>query len=136
MMLHAVDFSLVIDLSLKEDMPIVYVNHVFENATGYSAAEVVEVHRFTVDSVLEEARHQPFSAELDVSPLQVVGRNCRFLQAPPSKQRTPSAAAQAVRRALDGGRAKGVRLLNYMKDGTPVFNDLCAAGRPPVCYAA
>lgn len=57
--------------------------------------------------------------------MQVVGQNCRFLQAAPGKQRAPSAAAQAIRRALDGGRAKGVRLLNYMKDGTPVFNDLC-----------
>lgn len=59
--------------------------------------------------------------------LQVVGINCRFLQAAPGKQRAPSAAAQAIRHALDGGRAKGVRLLNYMKDGTPVFNDLCAS---------
>jgi hypothetical protein len=68
--------------------------------------------------------------------MQVVGRNCRFLQAPPSKQRTPSAAAQAVRRALDGGRAKGVRLLNYMKDGTPVFNDLCVSYCPSDCCTA
>lgn len=57
---------------------------------------------------------------------QVLHRNCRFLQAPPGKQRAPSAASAAIRRALDGGRAKGVRLLNYKKDGTPVFNDLCA----------
>lgn len=28
----------------QEDMPIVYVNHVFEKATGYSASEVSSPH--------------------------------------------------------------------------------------------
>lgn len=38
--------------------------------------------------------------------VQVVGRNCRFLQAPPGKQRVPTAAMAAIRSALQGGRAK------------------------------
>jgi PAS domain-containing protein len=50
--------SLMIDLGLQEDMPIVYVNHVFENATGYSAAEVLDMHKRTVNSMLELARRQ------------------------------------------------------------------------------
>ena len=114
-------------------------------------------------------------------PTQVVGQNCRFLQSPPGKQRVPTAASSAIRRALDSGRAnvslllgaaipdadsnhtelwalfmstsckvgfrislrrrhastvfhppppppppemQGVRLLNYCKDGTPIYNDL------------
>ena len=44
-------FSLMIDLDLQEDMPIVYVNHVFEIATGYSAAEVLDMHKRTVLSI-------------------------------------------------------------------------------------
>lgn len=37
---------------------------------------------------------------------QVLGRNCRFLQAPPGRERAPTAAAAAIRSALQGGRAK------------------------------
>jgi hypothetical protein len=37
-------------------MPIVYVNHVFENATGYSAAEVLDMHNRTFKAMLEAAR--------------------------------------------------------------------------------
>lgn len=30
----------------------------------------------------------------------------------------------ALRKAMDGGRSAAVRLLNYAKDGTPLWNQL------------
>lgn len=40
------------------------------------------------------------------------------------KTRIPSYASMALRKAMDGGRSAAVRLLNYAKDGTPLWNQL------------
>ncbi|KAK9844087.1 hypothetical protein WJX81_004254 [Elliptochloris bilobata] len=53
-----------------------------------------------------------------------LGRNLRFLQAPPGKARIPSYGSMALRRAMDAGHSAAVRLLNYAKDGTPLWNQL------------
>ena len=40
------------------------------------------------------------------------------------KTRIPSYGSMALRKAMDGGRSAAVRLLNYAKDGTPLWNQL------------
>lgn len=55
---------------------------------------------------------------------QVVGKNCRFLQAAPGARREPTPASTAIRTAMVQGRARGTRLLNFRKDGSPLWNDL------------
>lgn len=52
--------------------------------------------------------------------LELLGRNCRFLQGPD----TDTAAVAEVRAALAAGRTCDVELLNYRKDGTPFWNQL------------
>ena len=49
---------------------------------------------------------------------QVIGRNCRFLQAP----ETDAKAVEAVRRAIDSGRDATTVLLNQKADGTMFWN--------------
>ncbi|MDB5306593.1 MAG: domain S-box protein [Gemmataceae bacterium] len=51
---------------------------------------------------------------------EVIGRNCRFLQ---GKDTDPEAVA-LLRRAIDGGRACEVEILNFRKDGSPFWNQL------------
>jgi PAS domain S-box-containing protein len=51
---------------------------------------------------------------------EVLGRNCRFLQG----HDTDPAAVDEIRRSLREGRPCRVVLLNYRKDGTPIWNDL------------
>eukprot|EP00884_Botryococcus_braunii_P008687 jgi/Botrbrau1/1781/Bobra.0217s0036.1 len=55
---------------------------------------------------------------------EVLGKNCRFLQAPPGMPRTPSFASMSVRRALASGKSISTRILNYHKDGRAMWNDL------------
>lgn len=55
---------------------------------------------------------------------EVLGKNCRFLQAPPDKPRVPSFTSMSLRRKINKGMPMNVRLLNYHKDGTPMWNDL------------
>ena len=40
------------------------------------------------------------------------------------KARIPSYGSMALRKAMDAGRSAAVRLLNYAKDGTPLWNQL------------
>lgn len=55
---------------------------------------------------------------------KVLGRNCRFLQAKPGAKREPSPASTAIGSALAAGRARGTRILNFHKNGSPLWNDL------------
>jgi len=48
----------------------------------------------------------------------VVGRNCRFLQGPESREETVA----EMREAIDAGEPVSVELLNYRKDGEPFWN--------------
>uniref|UniRef100_A0A061S3C1 Pas pac sensor signal transduction histidine kinase n=1 Tax=Tetraselmis sp. GSL018 TaxID=582737 RepID=A0A061S3C1_9CHLO len=93
-LLDSAQGAFVVTDAQSPDNPIVYANKRFEEASGYSLAEVQ-------------------------------GRNCRFLQAPPGHPRAPAPAASALRRSVAEGQARSARLLNYRKDGTPVWNDLC-----------
>ena len=52
--------------------------------------------------------------------VEVIGRNCRFLQGP---ETDPNAVA-AIRAAIAAGEGITTRLLNYRKDGTPFWNEL------------
>ncbi len=52
---------------------------------------------------------------------EVLGRNCRFLQAPD----TDPAAVARIREAIAAGRDVTETLLNERKDGTPFWNELC-----------
>nr|AML77347.1 putative LOV domain-containing protein [Tetraselmis chuii] len=55
---------------------------------------------------------------------EVLGKNCRFLQAPPGKPRVPSFTSMSLKRKIQNGVPMNVRLLNYHKNGTPMWNDL------------
>lgn len=61
--------------------------------------------------------------------VEVLGRNCRFLQGPESDP----AVIEAIRSAIREKRECTVELRNYRKDGTPFWNRLSLA---PVCNAA
>lgn len=51
---------------------------------------------------------------------EIIGRNCRFLQANDRGQQ----AALVVRHAIEAGRTCTVALRNYRKDGSPFWNEL------------
>lgn len=53
---------------------------------------------------------------------EVLGRNCRFLQAPHGAARLPTSGSTAVRRALAAGTSRTVKLMNFRRDGTPMWN--------------
>ncbi|KAK9829562.1 hypothetical protein WJX72_006511 [[Myrmecia] bisecta] len=95
-LMYSSSCGLVITDATQPDMPIVYVNRVFELRTGYSSAEVL-------------------------------GKNCRFLQAPPGEDRVPSFASMSIRKAIESGKGKSVRILNHHKDGSSLWNDLAIA---------
>ena len=49
---------------------------------------------------------------------EILGRNCRFLQGPDTREEPVA----EMRTALDSGEPVTVELLNYRKDGTPFWN--------------
>jgi hypothetical protein len=55
--------------------------------------------------------------------LQVLGRNCRFLQGPGTDPR----AVEVIRKAVSKGTETSVLLLNYKADGTPFWNQFFIA---------
>jgi PAS domain S-box-containing protein len=55
--------------------------------------------------------------------IEVMGRNCRFLQGEHTDQETVS----QIRKSLNDGCDIGVTILNYKKDGTPFWNQLFIA---------
>ena len=57
------------------------------------------------------------------SEVEVLGRNCRFLQGAD----TDPGAVSKLREAVDGRHECSVELLNYRKDGTPFWNALSLA---------
>jgi len=61
-----------------------------------------------------------FTAITGYTAVEVVGRNCRFLQGPA----TDPAAVTRIRAAIAAGAALTIELLNYRKDGTPFWNEL------------
>lgn len=65
-----------------------------------------------------------FELRTGYSQEDVLGRNCRFLQAPPSQPRVPTFTSMSLKRSINEGSKRSVRLLNYRKDGTPMWNDL------------
>ncbi|GMH38007.1 hypothetical protein BSKO_05891 [Bryopsis sp. KO-2023] len=65
-----------------------------------------------------------FETQTGYSRSEVVGKNCRFMQAPLNTDRIPSLASKSIRKALEGGRSASVRILNYKKDGSPMWNEL------------
>eukprot|EP00270_Netrium_digitus_P005956 TRINITY_DN1803_c0_g1_i3.p1 TRINITY_DN1803_c0_g1~~TRINITY_DN1803_c0_g1_i3.p1 ORF type:complete len:952 (+),score=329.11 TRINITY_DN1803_c0_g1_i3:111-2966(+) len=52
------------------------------------------------------------------TPLEVIGKNCRFLQGPD----TDRAEVEKLKQAIMNGQSWCGRLLNYKKDGTPFWN--------------
>ncbi|NVN55272.1 EAL domain-containing protein [bacterium Scap17] len=62
------------------------------------------------------------------TPLEVLGRNCRFLQGPD----TDPEALAVIRRAIIERQSTETTLRNYHKDGTPFWNHLSLS---PVFYA-
>ena len=87
--LNAIPDSIAIADASDPEMPLVYVNHAFEQLTGYRREEVL-------------------------------GKNCRFLQASDTEQ----TALDVLRQALHEGKSSKTLLRNYRKDGTPFWNQL------------
>lgn len=65
-----------------------------------------------------------FESQTGFTQAEVIGKNCRFMQAPPNTDRIPSLASKSIRKALESGRSASVRILNYKKDGSPMWNEL------------
>ena len=65
-----------------------------------------------------------FELRTGYSQEEVLGKNCRFLQAPPSQPRVPTFASMSLKRSIKSGARKSLRILNYHKDGTEMWNDL------------
>nr|AML77843.1 putative LOV domain-containing protein [Picochlorum atomus] len=68
--------------------------------------------------------NRAFEAQTGYGAAECEGRNCRFLQSPFGSGRAPSFASGSIRKAVAAGTRRTVRILNYKKDGTPVWNDL------------
>jgi PAS domain S-box-containing protein len=61
-----------------------------------------------------------FELHTGYSKSEVLGRNCRFLQGPG----TDPAAVAAIRDAISQMKPLEIEILNYRKDGTPIWNEL------------
>ncbi|CAD6256792.1 unnamed protein product [Miscanthus lutarioriparius] len=90
--------AIVVADAVEVDFPVIYVNAAFEAATGYRAHEVL-------------------------------GRNCRFLQFrdPRAQRRHPLVdpmVVSEIRRCLNEGIEFQGELLNFRKDGAPLYNRL------------
>lgn len=73
---------------------------------------------------------EPFTALTGYSKHEVLGRNCRFLQAPPDATTSPrkstadKAALREIRHAVSHNRECQVEITNYRKDGSRFLNYL------------
>nr|AML78764.1 putative LOV domain-containing protein [Welwitschia mirabilis] len=97
-LLHSTPCGFVVTDALEPDQPIIYVNTVFENVTGYKADEML-------------GRNCRF--------LQYRG--------PFAQRRHPlvdSAVVSEIRRCIEDGIEFQGELLNFRKDGTPLMNRL------------
>lgn len=65
-----------------------------------------------------------FTLQTGYPAAECIGRNCRFLQAPPHAERVPCFSSTTLRKALDAGTRCSVRILNYRADGVPLMNAL------------
>ncbi len=65
----------------------------------------------------------PFGSARYVCAVQVLGRNCRFLQG----KGTDKQAISDLRQAVKNGEETTVRILNYRKDGHAFWNMLTVA---------
>lgn len=65
-----------------------------------------------------------FTLQTGYPATECIGKNCRFLQAPPDAERHPCFASTTLRKALDAGTRCSVRILNYRADGVPLMNAL------------
>eukprot|EP01025_Chloroclados_australasicus_P055452 TRINITY_DN6713_c0_g1_i1.p1 TRINITY_DN6713_c0_g1~~TRINITY_DN6713_c0_g1_i1.p1 ORF type:complete len:544 (-),score=61.17 TRINITY_DN6713_c0_g1_i1:897-2528(-) len=55
---------------------------------------------------------------------EIIGLNPRFLQASPGAPRKPSFTSMMVRRNIENGDMKDVRILNYNRQGVAIWNDM------------
>lgn len=93
------------------------------NLLGCSPCALVVTDACQVDNPIVFVNEQ-FEQKTGYSAQEVVGKNCRFLQASPGTTRVPSLPSVTVRRALDNGTSVSVKLMNYKKDGSAVWNEL------------
>ena len=91
---------------------------VYSSPCGVCIVDVRESHHPIVYVNLLFTKQTGYTAE------EVLGRNCRFLQARPSGKRAPSVTSVAIYRAIQLGRSYSGKLLNFHKDGTPLWNQI------------
>lgn len=65
-----------------------------------------------------------FESQTGYKSAEIVGKNCRFLQAVPAGDRVPSHASRSISRALATGRSFSTRIMNFKKNGTAMWNEL------------
>lgn len=65
-----------------------------------------------------------FEEQTGYTSAEVLGKNCRFLQAAPSADRVPTLASRTISNALGTGCSSSTRILNYRKDGFAIWNEL------------
>lgn len=91
---------------------------VYSSPCAVCIVDVRESHQPIVYVNLLFERQTGYSAE------EVLGKNCRFLQARPSSKRTQSVTSVAIHRAITLGRSYSGKVVNFHKDGTALWNQL------------
>jgi hypothetical protein len=115
----SLDFAFVISDARAPDMPIIYASDRFFAVTGYGPSEVCARVRVRVGALAatwvccchpprrrQQSTHAPDTRHIGcagVVSVQVIGRNCRFLQGPDTERRkvtrggrgSPAAVARA-----------------------------------------
>lgn len=95
---------------------------IFESAVG-STREGISIADTTRDGFPLIFVNRAFCEMTGYQPLEVIGRNCNFLQ---GEETDPKAVAK-IRKALANKQSLTIALLNYRKDGTPFYNRLSLA---------
>jgi PAS domain S-box-containing protein len=91
---------------------------VYSSPCAVCIVDVRQSHHPIVHVNLLFERQTGYTAE------EVLGKNCRLLQAQPSGKRAPSVTSVAIHRAIKLGRSWHGKLVNYHKNGTALWNEL------------
>jgi PAS domain S-box-containing protein len=106
-----------------------HLTEILEHAPGRSDPFAAAVRATRMPMVITDAKsadnpivfaNEAFQSPTGYDRLEIVGRNCRFLQGPDTDQ----SQVTRVKNAISAGEAIDVDLLNYRKDGTTFWNAL------------
>lgn len=91
---------------------------VYSSPCAVCIIDVRKQHHPIVHANLLFERQTGYTAE------EVLGQNYRFLQVKPGGKHRPSVTSIAIQCAIEAGRCYCGKIVNYHKDGTPLWNQL------------